>query len=130
MAKAPGKSPRKGLTLKQILRKFPTNDLAEQWFIRQRWPNGICCPECGSVDVQTGCKHKTMPVRCREKVCGKKFSTKTGTVIEGSNVGYQDWIIAMFLVSTSLKGVSSMKLHRDLMSGLIHTGTELLRPTC
>ena len=34
--------------------------------------------------------------------------------MEGSKLGYQDWIIAMFLVSTSLKGVSSMKLHRDL----------------
>ena len=65
-------------------------------------------------NVQTGCKHKTMPFRCREKQCGKKFSTKHGTVMEGSKIGYQDWILAMFLVSTNLKGVSSMKLHRDL----------------
>ena len=34
--------------------------------------------------------------------------------MEGSKVGYQDWIIAMFLVSTSLMGVSSMNLHCDL----------------
>ena len=114
MAKAPGKAHRKGLSLKQFFRKFPTDDVAEQWFIKQRWPQGICCPECGSLNVQTGGKHKTMPFRCREKVCGKKFSTKTGTVMEGSKLGYQDWITAMFLVSTSLKGVASMKLHRDL----------------
>ena len=31
-----------------------------------------------------------------------------------SKIGYQDWLIASFLVMTSLKGVSSMKLHRDL----------------
>ena len=114
MTKAPGKNHRKGLSLKQIIRKFPTDTAAEEWFIKQRWPSGICCPECGSLNVQTGCKHKTMPFRCREKACAKKFSTKTGTVMEGAKVGYQDWIIAMFLVSTSLKGVASMKLHRDL----------------
>ena len=111
---APGKAHRKGFTLKQFLTMFPDDATAEAWFIADRWPTGICCPECGSLNVQTGCKHKTMSYRCREKVCGRKFSTKTGSVMEGSKLGYQDWIIAMFLVSTSLKGVSSMKLHRDL----------------
>ena len=31
-----------------------------------------------------------------------------------SNIGFRDWAIAIYLVTTSLKGVSSMKLHRDL----------------
>ena len=112
--KAPGKAFRKGISLKHILRLFPDNATAEQWFISQRWPDGVCCPECGSVNVQTGTKHKTMPYRCREKECGKKFSAKTGTIMEGSKIGYQDWIIATFQIMTSLKSVSSMKLHRDL----------------
>ena len=34
--------------------------------------------------------------------------------MEGSNVGYRNWKLAIYLVCTSLKGVSSMKLHRDL----------------
>ncbi len=42
------------------------------------------------------------------------FSVRTGTVMHRSKVGYQDWLIATYLVMTSLKGVSSMKLHRDL----------------
>ena len=45
---------------------------------------------------------------------GKDFSTKTGTLMQGSNLGFQTWAMAMYLFSTSLKGVSSMKLHRDL----------------
>lgn len=114
--KAPGKAHRKGISLKAILRQFPTDAKAEEWFIRQRWAKGaVCCPYCGSLNVQTGCKHKSMPFRCREKACGRpRFSVRTGTVMECSKVGYQDWIIAMFLTMTSLKGVSSMKLHRDL----------------
>ena len=76
--------------------------------------SGVCCPICGSVNVQSGCKHKTMPYRCREKECRKKFSVKTGTVMECAKVGYQDWLIGAFLLMTSLKSVSSMKLHRDI----------------
>ena len=112
--KAPGKAFRKGISLRQFIKTYSTEAKAEAWFIRNRWPSGICCPKCGSLNVQTGCKH-AMPYRCREKVCGRpRFSTKTGTVMEGSKLGYQDWIIAMFLLTTSLKSVSSMKLHRDL----------------
>ena len=114
MARAPGKSHRKGLTLKRFIKEFPDDATAERWFVEQRWPQGVRCPYCESPNVQTGCNHKTMPFRCREKACCKKFSTKTGSVMEGSKIGFQDWILAMFLVSTSLKGVSSMKLHRDL----------------
>ncbi len=114
MKKAPGKAHRKGITLKQIMQQFPDDTTAEAWFIENRWPTGVCCPNCGSLNVQTGCKHKTMAYRCREKECALKFSTKTGTVMEASKIGYQDWIIAMFLVTTNLKSVSSMKLHRDL----------------
>ena len=91
---------------------FPDDAAAERWFIEQRWPDGICCHYCGSARVQTGCAHKTMPFRCRD--CRKRFSVRTGTVMQSSKLGYQTWVIAMYLMTTSLKGVSSMKLHRDL----------------
>ena len=34
--------------------------------------------------------------------------------MERSNIGYQDWLFAFYLVATNLKSVSSMKLHREL----------------
>ena len=34
--------------------------------------------------------------------------------MQSSNLGYQIWAMAIYLCLTSLKGVSSMKLHRDL----------------
>ena len=112
--KAPGKSFREGISLVQIFRMFPDDATAEAWFVARRWPTGVACPHCGSLNVQTGAKHATMPYRCREKQCAKRFSPKTGTVMEGSKLGLQVWMIATYLVSTSLKSVSSMKLHRDL----------------
>ena len=35
-------------------------------------------------------------------------------MLADSNVGFRDWAIAIYLITTNLKGVSSMKLHRDL----------------
>ena len=112
--KAPGKSHHKGLTLKQLFRMFPDDATAERWFAEQRWSDGPHCPYCGSTNVQSGAKHKTMPYRCREKACAKRFSVRTKTPMEASNLGYQTWAVALYQVTTILKGVSSMKLHRDL----------------
>ena len=112
--KAPGKSHRKGLTLAELFRMFPDDTTAERWFAQQRWPEGLHCPYCGSTNVQSGAKHKTMPYRCREKECAKRFSVRTKTPMESSKLGFQVWAIALYQVTTNLKGVSSMKLHRDL----------------
>ena len=54
----------------------------------------------------------TLCYRCKD--CRKHFSVKIGTVMEASNLSYQKWALAIYLIATSLKGVSSMKLHRDL----------------
>ena len=112
--KAPGKAHRKGISLVEIMRRFPDDASAEAYFVERRWPDGPACPHCGSTNVQSGTKHKTMPYRCREKECAKRFSAKSGTVMEGSKLGFQVWMVATFLLSTNLKSVSSMKLHRDL----------------
>ncbi len=114
MKKGPGKRHRRGITLRDLFRMFPDDDTAERHFMRQRWPDGPYCPYCSSANVLSGAKHKTMPFRCREKSCRKRFSVRTGTVMEASNIGYQNWAIAIYLLMTSLKSVSSMKLSRGL----------------
>lgn len=113
--KAPGKHYRKGITLVEVFRMFPDDATAEQWFVNVRWPDGVQCPHCGSDSVQIKSSHKTMPFRCRNyKECGKRFSAKTNSIMESSKLGHQIWAVATYLLTTSLKSVSSMKLHRDL----------------
>ena len=109
---APGRSHRAGISLAELFRMFPDDAAAERWFVEKRWPDGICCHYCRSENVQTGAKHKTMPLRCRH--CRKRFSVRTGTVMQSSKLAYQTWAVAIYLLTTSLKGVSSLKLHRDL----------------
>ena len=91
---------------------FPDDETAEEWFVSQRWPEGVRCPDCESANVQQRPTRKPQPYRCRE--CRKDFSVKTGTLMHASNLGCRIWALAIYLMSTSLKGVSSMKLHRDL----------------
>ena len=111
---APGKSHRKGMTLVQLLRKFPDDAAAQAWFEEQRWGGEPWCPHCGSFHVKYNPNHQSMPWRCAERECRKKFSARIGTPLQGSHLGYQTWVLAIYLLTTSLKGQSSMKLHRDL----------------
>ncbi len=111
---APGKHFRKGISLRKLFQMFPDNATAEAWFVAQRWGGNVTCPKCGFDNVQTGAKHKSMPYRCRVRDCGKRFSVRYGTVMESSKLDYQVWAIAIYLIVTGIKGVSSMKLHRDL----------------
>ena len=50
--KAPGKHYRKGLTLMDAVNKFNTEDKAEGWFVEARWPDGVACVRCGSLNIQ------------------------------------------------------------------------------
>ena len=112
--KSPGKNFRQGISMRKFFKLFPDDKSAQEWFIKSRWPNGICCPYCGSTEVNTGTNHKSMPYRCKERECRKWFSVKTGTPMQSSKLGCHDWLYAMYSVSTNLKSISSMKLHRDL----------------
>ena len=107
----PGRAHRKGISIIELFNIFPNDAAAEAWFEAQRWPDGRTCPDCGS--YRTGVSaHRTMPYRCRE--CRSFFSVRKGTVMEGSKLGHQKWAIAIYMMSTSLKGTSSMKIHREL----------------
>ena len=112
--KGPGRAHRDGISLTKLICIFPDDDAARKWFEGRIWPEGPHCPHCGSLNVQADIKHRTMTHRCRECDGKPRFSLKTGNIMEGSKLGYQTWAIAIYLVMTHLKGVSSMKLHRDL----------------
>ena len=108
----PGKSYRRGITLIDAIKKFNTEDKAERWFVGQRWPDGVACPHCDGKRISRPASRKPMPFRCKD--CRKHFSVTLGTLLHRSHLPLSKWAIAFYLYSTSLKGVSSMKLHRDL----------------
>ncbi|MDE2831132.1 MAG: IS1595 family transposase [Gemmatimonadota bacterium] len=100
------------LSLIELLKKFPDDTTAEQWFVETRWPDGIECPHCEYDDIQLNSSHKTQPYRCR--ACKRHFSVRVGTVLQGSRIGYQKWAIAIYLLTSSPKGISSIQLGKAL----------------
>ncbi len=107
-----GRSEREGISLIQLFEMFPDNQSAREWFENTRWPDGRACAKCGSLKTREVPNEKPMPYWCTD--CRSYFSVKTGTVMADSNLSLRKWAIAIYQFTTSLKGVSSMKLHRDL----------------
>ena len=109
--KAPGKSHREGITLMQLAEMFPDEESAHQWFEERLWPSGRFCGHCGSTHT-VDATHAQMPYWCTD--CRSYFSIKTGTLLEYTQLPLRKWVYAIYLHLTSLKGISSMKLHRDI----------------
>lgn len=111
--KAPGKAHRKGISLMEVAEMFATEEKAVEWFESWYWPTGeIACMLCGSLNAYRVKSGKPMPYRCKD--CRKYFSLKKGTAMEKSPLPLRKWGWAIYLELTNLKGVSAMKLHRDL----------------
>ena len=96
----------------QLAEMFPNEASATAWFENIYWPEGRCCGHCGSVDTHRVKFSVPMPYHCRD--CRKYFSVRTGTTLEKSRLRLRKWAFAVYLYVTSLKGVASMKLRRDL----------------
>ncbi len=112
-ASAPGRSERAGISIIELFEMFPDDEAARKWFESVLWADGIrTCPYCGSPDTAWEGGKPSVPYRCT--MCHGHFSVKTGTVMHRSKIGYQKWAVAIYMFATSLKGVSSMKMHREL----------------
>ena len=100
------------MTVIEMMNMFPTEQSATEWFESVLWDGNRCCGHCGSTETSKVPNAKPMPYWCPH--CRSYFSIRTGTAIARSNVPMRKWAIAIYLCLTSLKSVSSMKLHRDL----------------
>jgi transposase-like protein len=92
------------------------NEEAAYAFIESHiWPNGPVCPHCGSVErigKMGGKSTRIGTYKCYE--CRKPFTVKVGTIFESSHIPLRLWLQAIFLISSSKKGISSNQLHRTL----------------
>lgn len=109
--KGPGKHCSKGITLIELFGMFPDGDAAGKRFEESRWPNGVRCAHCEG-EIVSEAKHPTMKYRCKD--CRKYFLVKHGTVMQSSKFGCEKWALATYILTTQIKGTSSMKLHRDI----------------
>lgn len=82
------------------------------------WTDGAVCPHCGGIDRITKVKanpEKRIRVglwRCGD--CKKQFTVKVGTVFEHARIPMHKMLQAVYLVTSSKKGISAHQLHRTL----------------
>jgi transposase-like protein len=89
---------------------FTTDEFCREWYEQQRWGANVACPHCGSEKPY----RTNRGFKCSNKDCFKKFSVTIGTIFENSKISLKVWFLAMYLVSTSKKGVSSLQLAEQL----------------
>ena len=92
---------------------FADPDVCLNFMVSLRWPDGvIACPSCGRDDV------RFIPTRriweCRSKHAERQFSVKVGTIFEGSPIGLDKWLAAIWMISAAKNGVSSYEIARAI----------------
>lgn len=95
------------LSLRDFNKLFPDEEAARVWFEGVRWSHGPECPGCGSVNGSTWMK-TVRKWNCRS--CFKQFTVTIGTVMHGSHLPLLTWAQAIYLVASSSKGISAVKL--------------------
>lgn len=97
---------------------FTDEDKAREYMEFLRWGNsGPVCPHCGGTDPyrltpKPGSSTRKGVLKC--KACRKQFTVTVGTVFEDSHVKLTKWLQAIYLLSSSKKGISAHQLHRML----------------
>lgn len=96
--------------LAQLLDFFKDEDTCKKYYEEKRWGGTPACPHCGALNPY----RTNRGFKCREKQCHKKFTVISGTIFENTKIGLRIWFAAMYLISTSKKGVSSLQLAEQL----------------
>lgn len=81
------------------------------------WPNGPVCPHCFNADAGRiyELKGKTTRLGLRKCAdCKGQFTVKVGTVFESAHIPLHKMLQAVFLLTSSKKGISAHQLHRVL----------------
>ena len=95
--------------------QFHNEAAAYKWVEARGWSEGPVCPHCDGVErisKMAGKSTRMGDYKCYQ--CRKPFTVKVNTVFESSHVKLHLWLQAMFLSSSSKKGISSNQLHRTL----------------
>ena len=97
-------------TLQEAIATFSNPDVALQYAVALRWPNGIFCPRCKSAHHSFLSTRRTW--KCLD--CKKQFSVKVGTIFEDSPLGIDKWLACIWLLANAKNGISSYEVHRAL----------------
>lgn len=109
----------KELNLATLSGIFASEDKSREFLESKRWPNGPVCPHCECTSVykltpKPGSKRPVRPGVYKCKKCRKQFTVRIGTIFEESKIPLCKWLMAIHLMTSSKKGVSSHQIAREV----------------
>jgi transposase-like protein len=109
----------KDLNLATMAELFSDESKARAFLEAKRWPDGPVCPRCNCTEVYTltpkeGSASPVRPGVYKCKGCRQQFTVRIGTIFEESKIPLSKWLMAIHLMTSSKKGVSSHQIAREL----------------
>ena len=100
----------KGLSEAQFAVLYGTEDQCREAVMRWRWPSGFVCPVCA------GQHHSVVKTRALYQctACRRQTSVIAGTIFAATKVPLCTWFRAMYHLTQSKGGISSIELGRRL----------------
>jgi transposase-like protein len=102
----------KGMSEAQFDELYGTEPLCHAALVQWRWPRGFECPDCGGREHCIVMRGARSLYQCN--ACRKQTSVKAGTIFASSKLRLRLWFKAMYLMTQSKKGISSIELGRRL----------------
>ena len=107
------------INLIELAQRFSTEDSARSLLESIRWPNGVACLHCVSGKVYRLEPKPTSKRPGRKGLwkcgdCRRQFTVTVGTIFEGSHIKLHKWVMAIYIMCASKKGVSALQLQRML----------------
>ena len=97
-------------TLADFLDHFKDEATCQKYFEAMRFRDGDYCPHCGHTHINRFKDGKRF--RCAS--CKQDFTIKTKTVFGESKIPLRKWFIAIYLLTTNKKGISSINLSKQV----------------
>lgn len=93
----------------ELINSFPSQQACIDHLEEIRWNGDVVSPFDSSSKVYS-CKNN----RYRCKNTGKYFNVKTSTLFDNTKIPLQKWFLAIWLITSHKKGISSVQLSKDL----------------
>lgn len=106
------KTKAKFTNLHNLREYFKDEETCRKYLEKYRWDNKPVCPFCNSEKVY---KLKGERIyKCANSECYKKFSVTVGTIFENTKIPLSKWFVAMYIITSHTKGISSVQLGKDI----------------
>lgn len=96
-------------SVRELLKVFSTEKKCEKFLKEIRWGKNVVSPYNKDAEAYVCSRNR---YRCA--ITGKDFNVRTGTMFENTKLELRTWFLAIYIITSHKKGISSLQLSKDL----------------